>query len=163
MDRFDYPSGALYGKISEEKREYFYEDGTPKTVEPYLRGRLEGEVLLYWPNGQLKRRCPFVKGARHGLDEMWSEEGVLLDEGRYEMGKPINVHRRFNQKGALIEEIEYLEGTRFNVHQWDEKGELRVEALWIDLNTYREKAWDRFEGKWVEKEGFWDGKKLVYL
>lgn len=158
MDHWYYKSGALYCAISAEKKEYFYEDGTPKTTE-----RGEGESLLYWPNGQLKRKCSFQKGKRHGFDQMWSEEGVLLDEGRYECGKPIGVHRRFNKQGALIEEIEYLDGSRFNLRSWDEAGELKVEAIWTDPMTYREKAWDRFQNIWIEKEGFWNGKKLVYV
>ncbi len=163
MNHLYYKSGALYAALSAEKREYFYEDGTPKTIEHYRQERLEGEALLYWPNGKLKRKCSFRKGVRHGLDQMWSEEGILLDEGRYESGKPIGVHRRYNKKGALIEEIEYLDSSRFNLRNWDDRGELRVEAIWTDPATYREKAWDRFQEIWVEKEGFWNGKRLVYV
>lgn len=163
MDHLYYPSGALYCAKGEKKREYFYEDGTLKTVECYEGGRLNGESLLYWPNGKPKRRCRFVKGVRDGLDQMWSEEGVLVDEGLYELGRAVGVHRRFNSKGALIEEIEYLNGSRFNLRSWDDAGELRVEAIWIDSDTYREKAWDRFQNIWVEKEGYWNGKKLVYV
>lgn len=69
------------------QKKYFYDDGTLRTVESYLDGVLHGEALLYWPNGQLKRKCQFVQGTRHGTDQMWSEEGVLVDEARYERGK----------------------------------------------------------------------------
>lgn len=68
-------------------KEYFYADGTPRTIERYRDGQLDGETLLYWPNGKLKRKCSFSKGVRHGLDQMWNEEGVLVDEERYAMGK----------------------------------------------------------------------------
>ena len=163
MDRLFYQSGKIYCESCESKKEYFYEEGNLKTVEPYLEGRLHGEVRLFWPNGQLKRLCHFVKGARHGLDQMWSEGGVLLDSGEYEMGKPIGFHRRFGKNGALIEEIEYLDGPRFNLRQWDETGNVRVEAIWTDPMSYREKTWDRFQNIWIEKEGFWNGKKLVYV
>ncbi|MGB7978766.1 MAG: hypothetical protein WCF19_06370 [Chlamydiales bacterium] len=162
MDLY-YRSGALYSTQSETKREYFYEDGTLKTVENYVEGRLNGESLLYWPNGRMKRKCRFVRGVRDGLDQMWSEEGDLLDEGEYQMGKAIGVHRRFNKKGRLVEEIEYLDETRFNLRQWDDAGEIRVEAIWFDLDSYREKIWDRFQNIWVEKEGYWNGRKLIYV
>lgn len=158
-----YKSGAIYKKASETEIRYFYENGTLKTHERYLNGRLHGESSLYWPNGGLKRRSHFVEGVRQGLDQMWSEEGILLDEGSYESGKPVGIHRRLNKKGNLLEEIEYLDAVRFNLKQWDDAGELRVEALWNDFDTYREKVWDRFENRWVEKEGFWNGKKLVYV
>jgi antitoxin component YwqK of YwqJK toxin-antitoxin module len=163
MDRLYYQNGKVYCCCSENRKEYFYEDGTLRTVEQYQRGRLEGESLLYWPDGKLKRKCSFVKGVRHGLDEIWNEEGVLQDVGGYEMGKAVGLHRRFSKNGTLIEEIEYLEGTRFNLRQWDDRGELKVEAIWIDSMIYREKAWDRFQNVWIEKEGFWNGKKLVYV
>lgn len=118
---------------------------------------------IYWPNGTLKRRCHFEKGVRHGLDQMWNEEGILIDTGKYEWGRPVGIHQRFNKKGALIEEIEYLEEGRLNIRQWNDRQEIRVNAKWIDANTYEEKAWDRFENVWVEKRGVWDGKKLVYI
>ena len=72
-------------RISEERKEWLFEDGTLRTVEDLKTG----EVTLYWPNGQTKRKCSFVKGVRHGLDQMWSEEGKLLDEDRYEYGKKL--------------------------------------------------------------------------
>ncbi len=151
-----YQSGELYCRAQDGVKEYFYRDGTPKTVE-----RVTGSIL-YWPNGKMKRKCSFEKGVRHGPDQMWSEEGKLLDEGHYERGKPVGKHCRYGKNG-VIEEIEYLDGSRFNLRQWDDEGQLRTEAIWTDLMTYREKAWDRFEKVWIEKEGFWNGKKLVYV
>lgn len=89
MNDLFYNSGAIYLRESFEKREYFYEDGRLKTVENYKQGRLHGEIILYWPNGKLKRRCHFVHGVRHGIDEMWSKEGTLLDLEEYAFGKPV--------------------------------------------------------------------------
>lgn len=109
----------------------------------------EGEVVLYWPNGKMKRRCSFQKGIRHGVDQMWSEEGILLDEGTYEMGKPVGKHCRWSQAGQLLEEIEYLEPPRFNFRQWDEQGKLRTEAIW-EGEKYRERVWDRFQNIWIQ-------------
>lgn len=146
-----------------EAKKYFYEDGTLKTVEHYFNGSLMGECILYWPNGKVKRRVSFKKGIRDGLDQMLSDEGTLLDEGCYELGKPVGVHRRFSKKGSLIEEVEYLDEVRFNMRSWNDKGELCVEAIWVDDLNYLEKAWDRFENKWIEKKGRFDGKKLIYL
>lgn len=162
MEHLYYPSGKIFCRVCEDQKEYFYEEGTLKTLERLFEGRLHGEIILYWPNGKLKRKCQFVKGTRQGLDQMWSEEGTLLDEGRYEMGKPIRIHRRFRKNGTLIEEIEYLDKGRFNLRQWDEEGTLRVEAIWSDFD-YHERVWDRFKNVWVKKEGFWNGKTLVYV
>lgn len=78
-----YRSGALYARLRDEKHEYFYEDGSLKTVEPRQNGRFHGEVVLFWPNGQMKRRCHFKNGMRVGVDQMWNDEGKLLDEQEY--------------------------------------------------------------------------------
>lgn len=156
-----YPSGALYAELGDTKRTYFYEDGTLKTIEPFFDGKLHGEALLYWPNGNIKRKSHFQHGIREGLDQMWSEEGQLVDEGSYEKGKPIGVHRRWSLAGDLIEEIGYIDSSRFNFRQWDELGQLRFEGIWAD-DTYFEKMWDKFQKTWKEKQGHWDGKKVVY-
>lgn len=163
MHKLMYASGALYCEITDELKRYFYEDGTLKTVERFSEGKLSGESTLYWPNGQVKRRVFFKDGIRNGLDQMKSPEGILLDEGHYELGKPVGVHRRYNKLGSLIEEIEYLDLDRFNLRSWNDEGELWVDAKWIDELNYLEKAWDRFENKWIEKKGRFDGKKLIYL
>lgn len=162
MRNLFYQSGKIYAALQERKREYFYEDGALKTSEEIREGRLHGLSLLFWPNGKLKRKCSFENGLRHGLDQMWDEEGHLRDEGRYEHGKPVGVHRRFRNNGQIIEEIEYLGDSRFNLREWDENGEIKVEALWNDFD-YHEKVWDRFQNVWVEKDGYWNGKKLTYV
>jgi antitoxin component YwqK of YwqJK toxin-antitoxin module len=162
-DNLYYPSGALYAQRSEEMREYYYENGQLKTLERCKEGRLDGETLLYWLSGALKRKCFFILGVREGLDQIWNEAGILIDEGSYERGRPVGVHRRWTQSGLLMEEITYFEPHRFDLRQWDEKGALRVEALWIDPANYKERVWDELQDMWVEKEGWWNGKKLIYL
>ena len=108
-------------------REAFYEDGTLRTSELYKNGLREGGTVLFWPNGQQKRRVHFVRGRRHGTDEMWNEAGVLVDEGTYEEGRPVGVHARFFDSGQILEEIEYLEDGPVKVRHWDEQGTLLLE------------------------------------
>ena len=163
MNKLTYASGVLYCKITDNKKEYFYEDGTLKTIEQYSDGRLMGVSVLYWPNGIEKRRVFFKKGVRDGHDLMFSDEGVILDAGQYEDGKPAGIHRRYSRSGLLIEEIEYLDKIRFNMRSWNDEGELWVDARYLDEENYLERTWDRFENKWIEKKGRFDGTKLIYL
>ncbi len=106
-DRWNYANGALYALCDERLRQYFYEDGSVKTLEPVYEGRLHGEVLLYWPGGRLKRQSFFTHGLRDGVDRIWDEQGQLRDEGNYERGRPCGVHRRWNADGSLAEETTY--------------------------------------------------------
>jgi antitoxin component YwqK of YwqJK toxin-antitoxin module len=82
--RFFYSNGALYATLRFSRnrkcgrQEYFYENQTIKTVEEYLDGALHGESILYWPNGQMKRRSYFGYGRRIQADQFWDEKGRLL-------------------------------------------------------------------------------------
>ncbi len=76
---------------------------------------------LYWPNGKLKRSVCFQDNLREGLDEMWTEEGILIDSGSYMQGKPVGTHKRWNEKGVLVEEITYLDEKGINVRVEGEK------------------------------------------
>ena len=129
---------------------------------PFSKQKEEKIRTIYWENGRVKWRIHFQNGLSSRMDQMWNEEGVLVDEGKYENGKPVGVHRRWNAKGFLIEEITYRDTRRFNLRSWDNEGVLRVEAIWIDDSHYVEKAWDRFQNIWVEKKGVWDGKEIQF-
>lgn len=118
-------------------------------------------VNLYWPDGKLKRSVHFHENIREGLDQMWNENGILVDSGNYEKGKPVGTHQRWDARGNLIEEITYMEAPRYNYSAWDEKGNLRTETVWLN-DQYLERAWDRFQNAWIEKKGIWDGKKIQF-
>ena len=49
------------------------------------------------------------------------------------------------------------------MRSWNDEGELWVDARYLDEENYLERAWDRFENKWIEKKGRFDGTKLIYL
>lgn len=128
-----------------------------------MQSTLELETRnIFWDNGRLKRSIQFLNGIRSGADRMWNEEGLLVDEGFYEAGKPIGAHRRWGENGRLIEEILYRSEKQFDFRSWDEKGDLRCEAFWIDENRYLEKTYDSLQNLWVEKKGNWDGKQIVF-
>ncbi len=60
-----YRSGQLYstelykGSIPHGVHEYFYEDGTVRSILPYKEGKLEGTATLFWPDGTKKREVHF--------------------------------------------------------------------------------------------------------
>jgi antitoxin component YwqK of YwqJK toxin-antitoxin module len=68
--RYFYESGAPYSLqrykegVLDGLQEYWYEDRTPKSLLHYSEGALHGEVCLFWPSGNLKRRCLYEKGVK---------------------------------------------------------------------------------------------------
>ena len=127
--------GSLFSKLCFKKgvfhrsQEYYYEDGSLKSLLQYENGLLHGDVELLFEDGTPKRTCHFIHGKKHGLDQIFSKDKILLDEGFYENGLPVGLHRRRFPNGALREEIHYHTPTQFEKKEWDEKGELRGSCL----------------------------------
>lgn len=150
-----YRLGTLQGK-----QEYYFEQGTHKTIIPYDAGKIEGLVQLFWPSGNKKREVVFKKGVRDGFDRVWSERGVLLDEGHYLDGNPVDLHQRFYESGRLHEERHYYTPTRFDRKEWDLNGKLCLEGKYQSDLAYVEKRWQ--EGKESVRFGKWDGKRIKW-
>lgn len=79
-----YRNGAMDGK-----QEFFYEDGSIKTLLNYTRGYLDGLAVLFWKNGIKKRETTFIEGNKQGSEQIWDEDGKLIESGEYEMGKKV--------------------------------------------------------------------------
>jgi antitoxin component YwqK of YwqJK toxin-antitoxin module len=54
-----------------------YPNGQIKTIQRFLNGEREGETVLYWANGVMKRRTIFQNGKRVS-DEFWDPSGAPL-------------------------------------------------------------------------------------
>ena len=88
----------------------------------YHMGLLHGEVELFHETAQLKRRCHFIEGKKHGVDTIYSSDGTVLDEGLYHMGMPTGLHTRWYKNGQIKELLTYYSATSVDKKQWDEKG-----------------------------------------
>ena len=72
---------------------------------------------------------------------MYSENGVVLDEGTFEQGLPVGVHRRRYPSGVLQEEKHYHTQGFVDHLQWDEKGFLKYEGLVLEGKRFLETRW----------------------
>jgi antitoxin component YwqK of YwqJK toxin-antitoxin module len=127
--------GSLFSKLSFKGglfhgiQEHYYEDGSLKSILHYEKGLLHGDVELLFEDGSPKRICQFIHGKKQGIDQIFSKDKIILDEGSYENGLPIGLHIRRFPCGALREEIHYQTPTLFEKKEWNQKGELRGSAL----------------------------------
>jgi antitoxin component YwqK of YwqJK toxin-antitoxin module len=152
-----YRNGELEGK-----QEYFYENGMEKSSMTYRNGKLEGDVELFWPDGSPKRVVVFTEHRRNGWDQMWSPEGVLLDEGEFKCGEPIGTHTRRYANGGMREEIIYHSAKKTDKRYWDPQGTLLFEGVYLPDGTYSERTWNEEKKEYVERKGHWDGAKLCF-
>ncbi len=102
---------------------------------------LENWVELHWPNGQLKRKSFYKNNMRHGLEQLWNEDGVLIDEGSYYNGDPIGLHRRWYPSGVIKERCFYFGPAKFNRRCYNNDGELVYELVYMDENKMRIREW----------------------
>lgn len=70
-----YKDGVKHGK----RIDYWPQTGKPKRIVPYVEGQAHGEVIEYHLNEKVKRRVPTAEGQLHGKEEVFSDEGELLE------------------------------------------------------------------------------------
>ncbi len=74
-----YSSGQLYSLerfvdgVAHLAQEFYYLDGSLKTMMHYDRGLFDGETTLFWPDGRLKRKSVFSKGEK--ISDLFYDEG----------------------------------------------------------------------------------------
>jgi antitoxin component YwqK of YwqJK toxin-antitoxin module len=165
--KFFYASGQLASiqrfkdGTSDGTQEYWYEDGTVKSLIPYIQGALHGEVRLFWESGQLKRSAHYCKGLREGGDRLWNEKGILIDEGEFHNGQPMGLHRQFFSDGQIKEELFYHTSFRFDRIEWNSAGVLLREGKYASDLSYTERTFLQPSGAEVRK-GYWDGQRLCW-
>lgn len=163
-----YASGALASiqrfadGILQGKQEYLYENGMEKTAMEYRGGKLEGDVELFWPDGSPKRVVSFKDHKRHGWDQIWNDQGVLVDEGEFSKGEPIGTHTRRFKNGMVREEITYHTPKKTDRRYYDESGKILFEAVYSADGSYLEKTWNEDQKEYLERKGHWDGAKLCF-
>ena len=102
-----------------ERNELYYKKFTdnPFTGEisgiengSFKNGKMNGEWLRYYENGQLNEKVNFKDGKRDGLSETYFENGQLKDKGNYKDGKEEGLWEYFNKDGSLEKTETFKDG-----------------------------------------------------
>ena len=102
---------------------YLYRGGLPKSIINYKDGELDGEVVLYHPDGQLKHTLHFQMGKRHGREEIWDLRRTKRIEAQFDVGKPVGRACIWHYNGVLAKEILYDQNSNcLSTKQWDDQG-----------------------------------------
>jgi antitoxin component YwqK of YwqJK toxin-antitoxin module len=102
-----------------------WENGTPRTLEPYLRGKKHGEEIEYYPSGKLRWKRPFRRGVKEGRHVGWWENGRKMFEYRFHKGEYAGTTREWYPTGAPAREGRYLNGVEAGLQRaWRENGTL---------------------------------------
>ncbi|GJM22533.1 MAG: hypothetical protein DHS20C15_24480 [Planctomycetota bacterium] len=125
IERF-HPDGSLslrgefVSGVPEGRVEQFYpNDGGLQVAEHRVAGLLQGDREEFYPNGSLRRRTPYVRDLREGLEEGWHRDGALALRREWRAGLGSGRWEEFDSAGNLLrtehrwladgEEVGYLE------------------------------------------------------
>lgn len=104
---------------SEDGWRCYYSDGQLWCEATYRDGKLEGEYVEYYddtlkkkPHPQVKYRCNYIGGKRHGTARWWRSDGTPQTETQYRNGRRDGVSREYDEQGRLRWLIPYRDGQR---------------------------------------------------
>ncbi len=79
---------------------------------------LQGEKVIYDPNGQIRVRLNEKEGVREGLCLFYTEKGVLSSSLNYKSGRLDGEVCLYNEKGALKRRLHFKEGAWEGKEEW---------------------------------------------
>ena len=55
-------------------------------------GRVDGEVVVRWPTGEIKSRKTYAMNTPIGIHTRWDEDGEIIETITYEEGLPVAIN-----------------------------------------------------------------------
>ncbi len=122
--------GKMVGKLYVGKWVYYHNKSDKvMTLENYNdEGELEGEKLVYYPEGTVAERVNYVGGKQQGKSLWYSVKGVVLKEFMYDNGELHGIAKYYSPKAELLAEGRYERGKKVGVWKYYEDGKLTKET-----------------------------------
>ena len=122
--------GQMLGKDRVGKWIY-YHNGLDKIMmtEQYESGKLNGEQLTYFKNGQLTEKTTYLEGKRNGKRLIYSESGIVIKEFEYEEDKLHGMTKYYDTDGKLIIEGNYKRDRKDGIWNYYTNGKLSEQKL----------------------------------
>ncbi len=110
-------------------------------VEHYTdAGVLDGERLVYYPNGQVAEKQFYKNGLKDGVFTRYTDKNVVLEELVYVNGELHGYSKYYSPKGELIIEGAYKKGKKEGVWKYYENGKLKEEKDLSETPKYIKKT-----------------------
>lgn len=127
--------GQMKNKLFVGKWVYYHnKTDAIMTVEYYNdQGKLEGEKLVYYPNGKMAEQAHYVNGKIEGVSKVFSEKGVLIKEFTYRNDTLHGMSKYYDADGKMLAEGVYRNDKKHGVWKFYENGVLTEEK---DFTVY---------------------------
>lgn len=121
--------GKMTNKLFVGKWVYYHNKTNElMTVEYYNgKGQLEGERLVYYPNGQMAEQSYYANGKKDGISKVFSEKGVLIKEFTYKDDLLHGMSKYFDGNGKMLAEGTYRNDQKYGIWKYYENGVLTEE------------------------------------
>jgi protein SCO1/2 len=85
------------------------------TVDAKTKTQMQGRLLSYWPNGQVRTQADFDNGVYVGEYLEWHESGIPAKRMEYALGRENGLQRGWRADGGSDFAYEMRQGQRFGV------------------------------------------------
>ncbi|WP_298894603.1 toxin-antitoxin system YwqK family antitoxin [uncultured Psychroserpens sp.] len=118
--------GQMNGKLYIGKWMYYHNktDGILSTEFYNNRGELEGEKMVYYPNGKLAEHSNYSSGKLEGTSTWYAENGKPLKIFEYQNDELNGVSKYYDADGNIKAEGTYRDGLKHGVWNYYENGKL---------------------------------------
>lgn len=118
--------GKMNGKTYIGTWKYYHKNSDQLlTIENYNdAGKLIGERLVFYPNGQVAEKQNYIDGKLHGESYWLSEKNVVLKTYIYDHDELHGEAKFYTPKGELVSEGQYKRGKKDGVWKYYENGKI---------------------------------------
>ncbi|MFN3556563.1 MAG: toxin-antitoxin system YwqK family antitoxin [Bacteroidales bacterium] len=106
-------------------REYYPGGQQLKMQMSIKQGQIDGQVILFFSNGQIQEIRSYQMGQMHGQWTKWNENGQQMAIAHYLNGNKDGKWYIWDENGTLLYDMEYKNGQRSGTwRMFDEQGQL---------------------------------------
>ncbi|MBT8393408.1 MAG: toxin-antitoxin system YwqK family antitoxin [Flavobacteriaceae bacterium] len=119
--------GRMKGKIYIDSWKYYHKnsDSIMRLEEYDKKGLQQGELLVYFENGNLAEKTNYIDGKLEGESIWFNEQGIKIKEFLYKNNILDGLSKYYSNKGDLIIEGNYKNNKKHGIWKYYENGELK--------------------------------------
>lgn len=176
--------GSFKDDYQEGMFTYYYEDGTIKAKTNFSNKGSIAETQTFYPNSKLMSKGKYIDKKKHGVWELYDEEGRKIKNEEYNKGVKQGTWKVWDKNDILVESIQYdkdlrngvcyknfyNKGFHYFTYKDDKKHGLYEDYYYFEkLRIKGEYALDKREGNWsyfdslgnIAKKQVWRNDKLI--
>src|SRR5690606_8901875 len=158
--------GRYVGPEKDSTWNYYDREGVLRSTEHWQRGKLDGEMITFYPDGQVAERRHFKAGVAEGPAEQYHANGTLRYKANYANGEPEGSVIYYFDNGRKEIEGRSVNGARDGGWTYyNETGSVHMQVLYAQGRFVRQKYengtfteyWDNEQPK--SEETYKNGKR----